>query len=80
MKEKENEAILKTEVYNRELKGKVCKRRNIYPEQKFEIFLITHEKDETDNYFHMVTLEPFPPMIGTVSIRMDSFELEYELL
>lgn len=77
---KEKEAILKTEVYNRELKGKVCKRRNIYPEQTFRIFLITHEKDETDNYFHMVTLKPLSAMIGIISIRMDSFELEYELL
>ncbi len=82
MKEKENEAILKTEVYNRELKGKVCKRKNIYPEQKFEIFCITHDKDETNNYFHMVTLNPLSAMIGTVFIRIESFlsGLEYELL
>lgn len=79
---KEKEAILKTEVYNRELKGKVCKRKNIYPEQKFEIFCITHDKDETDNYFHIVTLTPLSARTGSVPIRIESFlsGLEYELL
>lgn len=39
---KEKEAILKTEVYNRELKGKVCKRKNIYILNKNLRFFALH--------------------------------------
>tara|TARA_R110001592_G_C13012426_1_gene736834 strand:+ start:141 stop:374 length:234 start_codon:yes stop_codon:yes gene_type:complete len=60
----------------------ICKRKNIYPEQKFIITNVTPTQNEENNDDIVITLSPLVEYTTneTIPISLEDFQKEYEVL